>query len=100
MDDTVGMLFLKEKQAKIIMALYDQSREWHIADLAGEAGATYVHTSKFIGICEEHGIVASEKHGRTKKLLLTKKGEEIAKNVAGILQGIAPEVPATEQPQK
>ena len=41
--------------------------------------------------------MSSEKHGRTKKLLLTKKGEEIAKNVAGIMQGISAEEPKPEQ---
>jgi predicted transcriptional regulator len=97
MEDTVGTLFLKDKQARLLTVLSNQAREWHITDLAREANVTYVHTSKFISLCEKKGIVAAEKHGRTKKLSLTKKGEAIAKNIAEILQGVSAE--AEKPPQ-
>lgn len=101
MDDTVGTLLLKDKQVKLISKLAIQGREWHIADLAKEAEVTYVHTSKFISKCEEAGIVASERHGRVKRLYLTDKGKEIAKNVANIIERINEvEQPGQQQVQK
>ena len=85
LEDTLGTLFIKQKQAILIMSLSDRSKEWHISNLAAVSGVTYVHTSKFISKCEELGIVASEKHGRTKMLVLTDKGEQIAKNISSIM---------------
>lgn len=89
MDDTVGTLLLKDKQAKILSILAGPEREWHIADLAKAAEVTYVHTSKFIGKCEAAGIVNSERHGRVKRLFLTEKGKDVAKSVSNILDKIS-----------
>ncbi len=101
MDDTVGTLFLRDKQVRLITALADSSKEWHIADLAKVANVTYVHTSMFVKKCESRGIIVSERHGRTKKLKLTEKGVQIAKNIASIIDGVSEEKekPA-QQPQK
>ncbi|MCL4364844.1 MAG: MarR family transcriptional regulator [Candidatus Marsarchaeota archaeon] len=94
MDDTVGTLLLKDKQAKILSILAGSEKEWHIADLAKAAEVTYVHTSKFIGKCEEAGIVGSERHGRVKRLFLTEKGKDVAKSVSNILDKIRiPDMP-------
>jgi len=94
------MLFLKEKQAKLLTTLANTGREWHITDLSKEAGVTYIHTSKFIAKCEEHGIVASERHGRVKKLMLTKKGEEIVKDIASIIEKTRQDEQKPAQQQK
>lgn len=88
MGDSIGTLLLKDKQVKILSALRNRSREWHLTDLAKETNVTYVHISKFIKKCEECGIVESEKHGRVKRLVLTDKGEDVAKNVASIMEKI------------
>ncbi|MDE1834305.1 MAG: MarR family transcriptional regulator [Candidatus Micrarchaeota archaeon] len=82
--DSIGTLLFKDKQIRILSILTTPNREWHISDLAKEANVTYIHTSKFIKKCEEYGIVTAEKHGRTKKLILTEKGNYIAKSVANI----------------
>ena len=105
MDDTVGTLLLKDKQAKILSILASSDKEWHIADLAKAAEVTYVHTSKFIGKCEEAGIVSSERHGRVKRLFLTEKGKDVAKSVFNILDKINPssqteQAPPSPQPQQ
>ena len=85
MKDSLGMLFFKEKQIRLIAALMSE-KEWHIADLAKETGVTYIHTSNFINKCESVGLIASEKHGRIKRIFLTEKGMEIAKGISAITQ--------------
>ncbi len=98
MDDTVGTLLLKDKQAKILSTLASSDKEWHIADLAKASEVTYVHTSKFISKCEEAGIIGSERHGRVKRLFLTEKGKDVAKSVSNILDKIRPSEP--EEPEQ
>ncbi len=88
--DVPPKLLFKEKQAKILMLLSTEGKEWHLNELAKQAGATYVHTSRFISECEKAGIVESERHGKSKSLKLTEKGKRIAKNVnevVGIVTG-------------
>lgn len=88
MQDSIGTLLFKDKQVRLLSVLTNQTREWHITDLAKEANVTYVHTSRFLKKCEEHGLVASERHGRIKRLYLTDKGKEIAKSVSSIVEKI------------
>jgi DNA-binding MarR family transcriptional regulator len=87
-EDSIGTLLLKDKQVKILYALTNKGREWHLTDLAKETNVTYVHISKFIKRCEELGIVDSERHGRVKRLVLTEKGAEVARSVANIMEKV------------
>ncbi len=88
-NSSFGTILFKDKQIRIILALADKNKEWHLADLAAAAQATYVHTSKFITRCEELGIVRFDKHGKTKSLYLTEKGGEIAQNISSIMDKIS-----------
>ncbi|MDE1822821.1 MAG: winged helix DNA-binding protein [Candidatus Micrarchaeota archaeon] len=81
MADSIGTLFFKDKQVRLLLTLSNASREWHIADLAKEAKVTYIHTTKFINKCEQMGIIQTERHGRMKRLYLTNKGTSIAKEI-------------------
>ena len=100
-EDSIGTLLLKDKQVRILSALTNRSREWHLTDLAKETEVTYVHISKFIKKCEACGMVESEKHGRVKRLILTDKGAEVAKNVANIVEKInSVELKPAVRPQK
>jgi DNA-binding MarR family transcriptional regulator len=96
-EDGVGTLLLKDKQVRILSALANSGREWHLTDLAKETNVTYVHISKFIKRCEACGIVESERHGRIKKLVLTEKGVEVAKSVASIIERVNPAEPKPAQ---
>ncbi len=78
-------LLFKGKQVKLLLALTDNSHEWHLTNLSKVANATYVHTSRFISACEEKGIIFSERHGRIKNIRLTPKGSAIAKSVGEIM---------------
>lgn len=102
MEHGLGTLFFKDKHVRLIANLAVQGREWHISDLAKESGVTYVHTSKFIAKCEQAGIVGSERHGRVKRLALTKKGEEVARGIAGIMEKtrVEEQPKPAQQPQK
>jgi predicted transcriptional regulator len=80
---------LKEKQAKMMIALADKSQKWNLSSLAIAAGVTYVHTSKFISACEKLGIVTSEKHGRIKNISITPKGLIISNLIVEIMAKIA-----------
>lgn len=98
MGDGIGMLLLKEKQVRILSALMDRNREWHITDLAKETAVTYVHISKFVKKCEESGLIDSERHGRVKRLVLTDKGEDITRGALSMMEKLGlPD--AKQQPQ-
>lgn len=97
MQDSLGTLFFKDKQVRLLALLTTPNKEWHISDLAKEANVTYVHTSKFIKKCEQYGIVLAERHGRVKRLILTEKGVYVAKSLAGITERI--NAPAPVQPK-
>ncbi len=74
-------LFFKEKQIRILALLMDAQKEWHLSDLARDAGVTYVHTSRFVKRCESAGVLGSEMHGKTKKIFLTEKGTKLAAKI-------------------
>ncbi len=88
MADNVGTLLFKDKQVRLLSVLANKEKELHISDLSREANVTYVHTSKFIKKCEEHGIVSSERHGRIKRLFITEKGKYIANSISDIMEKI------------
>lgn len=77
MENLLNLIF-KDKQARIISRLRDESHEWYMSNLARETGTTYVHVSRFISRCEAIGIVGSEKHGNIKVIRLTERGKRIA----------------------
>ena len=71
-------ILLKQKQAKILVALKDTSQNWYISTLAKATGTTYVHACNFLTSCEALGITSSEKHGKLKFIKLTEKGLRVA----------------------
>lgn len=79
-----GNLLLREKQARMLLALKDQSQNWYISSVAKAAGTTYVHACNFLIDCERLGIIKSEKHGRIKNIKLTDRGAQIADSISSI----------------
>lgn len=101
MGDNLGTLLLKDKQVRILSALMNRDREWHLTDLARETGVTYVHISKFIKRCEESGLIDSDRRGRVKILVLTELGQDIARSAIGMLEKInSVEKPQAQHQQK
>ncbi len=77
-------IIFKDKQARIIMSLRTPGQDWYISSLAKATDTTYVHTCRFIGMCEAIGITSSEKHGKIKVIRLTERGTQLADMVASI----------------
>ncbi len=99
MDEHESMLLFKDKQAKLILALADGTKEWYLSNLAKSANVTYIHTSRFVTKCEKVGIMSSEVHGKIKRVYLTDKGKEIANGISSILSKIN-EKPTEQQQQQ
>jgi len=95
----VNNILFKGKQVKLLLTLADKSQKWYISSLAKRTETTYVHTSKFIVMCEKAGIVGSEKHGKIKNLYLTGRGEEIAEKVQSIVGMLNNAAEQHKQPQ-
>ncbi len=81
-----GNLIFKEKQARMLVLLLDNSKDWYISTLAKESQSTYVHACNFLLSCESLGIVSSERHGKAKAIKLTDKGMQIARMVSEIIR--------------
>ncbi|MCL4371954.1 hypothetical protein M1373_01400 [Candidatus Marsarchaeota archaeon] len=77
-------ILLKGKQTSIILLLKDRSKDWDIGELAKASSSTYVHSCNFIKLCEDAGIVSSERHGKGKLIRLTDKGMAIAQHIENI----------------
>ncbi|MDE1869856.1 MAG: hypothetical protein KGH71_02615 [Candidatus Micrarchaeota archaeon] len=89
MSGNQGALLFKEKQTKVLLAMLDKAQEWNTTSLARAAGATYVHTSKFLTRCEKMGLVQVTKHGKIKALTLSPKGIEVTEGIAKIVEKMA-----------
>lgn len=94
-------ILLKQKQAKILIALKDTTQNWYISTLAKASGTTYVHTCNFLATCEILGITANEKHGKVKLIKLTDKGLKLADLLFTINSLVnVPEPQKPPEPQK
>ncbi len=83
-----GQILIKDKQARILMALKDSTQNWYISSLAKSANTTYVHACNFLLDCERLGITKSEKHGKIKTIKLTEKGGQIVDSLNTIYGAI------------
>lgn len=97
MASNLGTLLFKEKQIKILLALLDKGVEWNTTGLAKAAGATYVHTSKFLTRCEKMGLVQVVKHGKIKALTLSPRGIEITEGVSKVVEKLAMKVEPVQE---
>ena len=77
-------ILIREKQASILVALRDASKEWSVSSLAKASGTTYVHACNFLKECERLGLTTGERHGKMKVVRLTSKGARISEMMASI----------------
>ncbi len=77
-------IFFRRKPAMMLVALKRIARVRYGSILAKEVDCTYSHTVKILQSLEKLGLVVFEKKGRIKLIKLTKKGEEVADNIANI----------------
>jgi DNA-binding MarR family transcriptional regulator len=79
-------IFFRRKPALMMIALRKLARVRYGSVLAKEVDCTYSHAVKILQTLEELGLVTFEKKGRIKLIKLTKKGTEVADNIANIKQ--------------
>jgi DNA-binding MarR family transcriptional regulator len=77
-------IFFRRKPAMMLVALRRIARVRYGSILAKEVDCTYSHAVKILQSLEKLGLVGFEKKGRIKLIKLTKKGEEVADNIANI----------------
>jgi predicted transcriptional regulator len=77
-------IFFRRKPALMMIALRKLSRVRYGSVLAKEVDCTYSHAVKILQTLEELGLVTFEKKGRIKLIKLTKKGVDVADNIAKI----------------
>ncbi len=74
-------LFLREKPARILLALKTAKTHVYATILSKEADCTYSHTIKILDILQKMGLVEFDKKGRIKGVKLTDDGWDIAHNL-------------------
>jgi predicted transcriptional regulator len=74
-------LFLREKPARILLALKTSKIPVYATILSKEADCTYSHTIKILNILQNMGLVEFDKKGRIKGVKLTDDGWDIAHNL-------------------
>jgi predicted transcriptional regulator len=82
-------LFLRDKPAKILLALKSAKTPVYATILSKESNCTYSHTVKILNTLESLGIVKLEKKGRIKGVQLTSDGWDIAHNLEAMSKKFA-----------
>ena len=81
MSKTKFNLLFREKPAKLLLALVNSPIEIYASTIAKKIDCTYSHIVKILQEMEATSLVTFKRKGRLKIITLTKKGEEIAKNI-------------------
>ncbi len=82
-------LFLHDKPAKLLIKVKEGKGEKYASVLAKEVDCTYSHCIRILKDLEKMGFVVFDKKGRTKKIKITKQGEDLAfalENVVRIIE--------------
>ena len=77
-------VFFRDKPARLLLALKNAKKEVYASTIAKEIDCTYSHVVKILQEMEEGKLVTFNKTGRLKLLNLTKRGEQVADNIARI----------------
>ena len=71
-------MFLHEKPAKLLVKIREGNGKKYASVLAKEVDCTYSHCIRILQELEKQGLVSFEKEGRTKMIIMTKSGEDVA----------------------
>lgn len=74
-------VFFREKPAMMLINLNNSKIDVYASSLAKKIDCTYSHVVKILQEMERASLVNFEKTGRLKLLTLTKKGEEVARDI-------------------
>ena len=79
-------MFLHEKPAKLIVKIKEGKGEKYASVLSKEVDCTYSHCIRILQEFEKRGLVKFEKTGRTKIIVMTKFGEDVAFAIENIFR--------------
>jgi DNA-binding MarR family transcriptional regulator len=74
--------FFREKPARAIVCLSDETREWYASSLAKKVDCTFPHMAKTLSAFSELGLVSFREKGRKKIVFLTPGGRKAASLIA------------------
>ncbi len=74
-------VFFREKPAMMLINLNNSKIDVYASSLAKKIDCTYSHVVKILQEMERANLVNFEKTGRLKLLTLTRKGEEVAREI-------------------
>lgn len=77
-------VLFREKPAMMLAGILNCAEDMYASTLAKLVDCTYSHVVKILQEMNKAGLVSFEKRGRLKILTLTKKGEDVAKNIRSI----------------
>lgn len=76
-------LFLRVKPVRMLISLKEGPK--YATVISKEVDCTYSHTVKLLELFKDFGLVDFEKKGRIKIVKLTDIGDDLARNVDGVL---------------
>lgn len=81
-------VLFREKPVMMIIELLNSTKEMYASTLAKQVDCTYSHVVKILQEMHKAQLVSFHRQGRLKILQLTKKGQEVAKNLEAIRQAL------------
>ena len=77
-------VFFRRKPAMMLVALRSGTKNRYGSVLAKEVDCTYSHAVKILQEMQKADLINFKKEGRLKLLELTKKGNDVARNIESI----------------
>ena len=81
-------VLFREKPVMMLVTLLNSTKDMYASTLAKHVDCTYSHVVKILQEMHKAGLVSFNRQGRLKILALTKKGQEVAKNLESIRQAL------------
>jgi predicted transcriptional regulator len=76
--DKLENMFLHEKPAKLLIRIKEGDGKKYASILSKEVDCTYSHCIRILQEMNKLGLITFKKGGRTKRVQMTKAGEDIA----------------------
>ena len=78
----------REKPLGMLVTIYEKE-SIYASNLSKIVDCTYSHVVKVLKEFNKYGLVEFKKEGRIKRVVLTKKGKEVAKHIKLILEELS-----------
>ncbi len=84
--NNLSEFFLQEKPSHLLLKIKRRNKENYASVLSREIGCTYSHTVKVLSEFNDMNLIEFNQDGRKKLIELTKKGEQIADRMEGLVK--------------